>query len=222
MSSAVVLSSGGINSAVVLEIALRAHRPDTIHMISFEYGSKSNDQERLAALDLYTYYTDRGENITWASLEIAGPNVEPFIDAILLSRATAYAITKSASYIYTGMLSDDTGEFLESMKDAIFCGSKYKISLKSPVAFSTKAVVIKQAYNLEVPINLTWSCSQPYTFNDALPPIHCGVCLSCTKRIAGFDALRVVDPIQYAPKIEWNMTKLWPYMGTAQLRAGKL
>lgn len=70
MSSAVVLTSGGIDSATVLEIALRAHRPDWIHMLSFKYGSKHNDQEGLASLDLYNYYNDRGENVTWQQIEL--------------------------------------------------------------------------------------------------------------------------------------------------------
>ncbi len=73
MSSAVVLSSGGIDSATVFEIALRAHRPSMVHMVSFKYGSKHNDQEGLASLDLFNYYNDRGENVTWQ--QILMPNV---------------------------------------------------------------------------------------------------------------------------------------------------
>lgn len=70
MSSAVVLSSGGIDSATVLEIALRAHRPDCVHMLSFKYGSKHNDREGLASLDLYNYYNNKGENVTWQQIDL--------------------------------------------------------------------------------------------------------------------------------------------------------
>ena len=231
MSSAVVLSSGGINSAVVLEIALRTHRPDPVHMLSFKYRSKSNDQECLASLDLYHYYLDRGENVTWEQIELPDlfnkDSPSSFLYATMLSVAATYAIINEARYVYTGMLIQDMYEFtfnffLESMGDVIYKGSDNKVELRGPVVGLKKADVIKKAYDLEVPLNLAWSCNSPKVFTDDSCCRHCGTCSSCKERIGGFDVLRVVDPVDYAVKIEWNTTILWPYIGEKQLRAGKL
>ncbi len=95
MSSAVVLSSGGINSAVVLEIALRAHRPDPIHMLAFEYESKSNERERLASLDLYNYYKERGDNVSWDQItlpDLFNEERPPYLNTNVIMMTITYAI----------------------------------------------------------------------------------------------------------------------------------
>lgn len=219
MSSAVVLSSGGINSATVLEIALRAHRPDTIHMLSFKYESIYNDQETLASLDLYHYYLDRGENIIWDQIEL--PDLfegirPPFLDANLLSMATTYAMIKEATYVYTGMGGNEENDNLGVMAAAIYAGSSSKISLKFPLLWRTKAEIINQAYKFEIPINLTWSCSQP------VDQVHCGMCQACIDRIYAFVKLGIIDPMTYAVELDWNTDTTWPHIGEKQLRAGQL
>jgi 7-cyano-7-deazaguanine synthase len=227
MSSAVVLSSGGINSATVLEIALRARRPDPIHMLSFKYDAIHNDRECLASLDLYHYYLDRGENVTWNQIELPDlfkDNNPPFLNATMLSMATTYAVINNGSSVYTGMPIED---LFVSMSDVMYKGSDHKISLRLPLAEMTKADIIKRAHELEVPINLTWSCKQPTRHfpydeskltNSAL--LHCGECPTCKERIAGFQEVSVVDPVPYAIEIDWYpMYKSWPYIGEKQLRA---
>ncbi len=235
MSTAVVLSSGGINSATVLEIALRAHRPDSVHMLSFKHESKSNDQECLASLDLYHYYRDHNENVTWTQVELPdlfytvdstvnpGRTFIPFLDANLLSMATTIAINKKANYVYTGMGGNEENDNLGVMAAAIYAGSSSQISLKFPLLWRTKAEIIKFALKLELPINLTWSCSQPVPLKDDSGFIHCGECLKCIDRINGFDEVSVIDPIAYAVGIDWYpMYKSWPHIGEKQLRAGLL
>ena len=220
MSSAVVLSSGGINSAVVLEIALRTHRPEPIHMLSFKYDALHNEQECLTSLDLYNYHLDKGENITWDQIEL--PNLfnedrPPFLDAVMLSMAATYALTNEVRFIYTGMSSLDMLGIFGSV--AII----RKIELKFPALLQGKAEIIKRAYDLEVPINLTWSCKQPVALMDDSGYIQCGECSSCKERIHGFNGIHVVDPMSYAIELIWHSSdKSWPYIGEKQLRAGAL
>lgn len=232
MLSAVVLSSGGINSATVLEIALRAHRPDTIHMLSFKYGSNHNEQERLASLDLYHYYRDRNEPVTWDQIEL--PDLfygerPPLLNTNLLLMAATCAVINDSSYVYTGMHNEKL-EDLRSLEEVIDSNSNHTVQLKFPLVEMTKAEVVRRAFDLEVPINLTWSCRQPirhFPYDKSKLTnstfIHCGVCLPCVDRINGFDKVSVVDPIPYAIEVEWYpMYKLWPHIGEKQLRAGQL
>jgi len=59
-----------------------------------------------------------------------------------------------------------------------------------PLVHLQKSQIVKIALELDVPLDLTWSCYQ--NENKA-----CGVCDSCRLRLNGFKLAGIKDPIEY-------------------------
>jgi len=59
-----------------------------------------------------------------------------------------------------------------------------------PLVSLKKSQIVQKAIELEVPLELTWSC---YKNED----MACGVCDSCRLRLNGFKLAGVTDPIEY-------------------------
>jgi len=79
------------------------------------------------------------------------------------------------------------------MQNSINLGTKdeTKIEIKMPLVHLQKSQIVQTALDLNVPLELTWSC---YKNEDEA----CGVCDSCRLRLNGFKIAGVVDPIRYA------------------------
>jgi len=135
MTTAVVLLSGGIDSATALAVALQEN--DAVHCVSFQYGSRHNRVEANAARRIVEHYELKGARITHEVVELpfiffgAGsalmaegdmpeltyqqiaesegpsPTVVPFRNANLLSMATTIAVVRSMDFVYCGMHAED-------------------------------------------------------------------------------------------------------------------
>jgi len=66
------------------------------------------------------------------------------------------------------------------------------LQVKAPLLMLTKAEIIRQGVELQVPFHLTHSCHDP------VGDQACGRCDSCVIRREGFAKAGVVDPIAYA------------------------
>ena len=123
----------------------------------------------------------------------------PFRNGIFLSIATAIAEKEGANALYIGVVEEDssgypdcTDTFIDKMTSAINQGTKEetKLQILTPLVHMTKAQIVKKALELNVPLDLTWSC---YKNSDKA----CGVCDSCRLRLAGFTQANQIDPIEY-------------------------
>ena len=78
------------------------------------------------------------------------------------------------------------------MQESINLGTKDETNLTilRPLVELSKAQIVSKAVELNVPLELTWSC---YQNSDKA----CGVCDSCRLRLNGFKIAGVVDPISY-------------------------
>ena len=123
----------------------------------------------------------------------------PFRNGIFLSIAAAVAEKEKAEAIYIGVVEEDssgypdcTEEFIKNMEQAINAGTKpeTKIKIKTPLIHLKKEDIVKKAMDVEVPLNLTWSC---YKEEEEA----CGVCDSCRLRLKGFEKAGIKDPIKY-------------------------
>ena len=121
----------------------------------------------------------------------------PFRNGLFLSIAAAYAYSIDAEFIFYGAHSDDaagsaypdcTELFVEYMRNAIFEGTGNKVTLRAPFISMTKADIVKEGLELNVPYELTWSC---YEGNDK----PCGTCGTCIDRIKAFEENGVIDPL---------------------------
>ena len=59
-----------------------------------------------------------------------------------------------------------------------------------PLVSLKKSQIVQKAVDLNVPLELTWSC---YKNEDKA----CGVCDSCRLRLNGFKLAEIMDPIDY-------------------------
>ena len=218
MKTAVVLLSGGMDSAVCAAIAKKDGH--NIYVLHVDYGQRTNKKEFNCAKDISLFYNALdfkiinldflkeigGSGLVDNSIELPKgdtigipPSYVPFRNSILLSLATAWAEVLGAKAIYYGANSIDFSGypdcrplFFEAFQELIDAGTKDEtnIKLKTPLAYMSKGEIVKKGIELEVPFEKTWSC---YTENDKA----CGVCDSCRLRLKGFNDAGEKDPIKY-------------------------
>ncbi len=123
----------------------------------------------------------------------------PFRNGIFLSMAAAIAEKEGAIVISIGVVEEDSSgypdcreSYIKSMQESINLGTKDEtnIEIKMPLVHLQKSQIVQKALELDVPLNLTWSC---YKNEDKA----CGVCDSCRLRLNGFKLAGVKDPIDY-------------------------
>jgi len=128
----------------------------------------------------------------------------PGRNLIFLSIAAAHAEVVGAPLIYFGAnVLDYSGypdcrpDFIRTFEMAVKEGTKAgmegnSLQVKAPLLMLTKAEIIRQGVELQVPFHLTHSCYDP------MGELACGRCDSCVIRREGFTKAGVVDPIAYA------------------------
>ena len=219
MSRAVVILSGGMDSALSAWIAKSEH--EEVIALHFNYGQRTQKREleafealcqKLNPMKTYTIdlpffaqigasaLTDTQFDVPTGGLEDGVPiTYVPFRNGIFLSIATAIAEKEEAEAIYIGVVEEDSSgypdcrdHFIDAFERAANLGTKDEtgIDIKMPLVHLKKEEIVFRALKLGVPLELTWSC---YTNEQRA----CGVCDSCRLRLKGFEKAGVEDPIPY-------------------------
>lgn len=219
-SKAIVLVSGGLDSAVCLGEAAREHDLALLHV---NYGQRTEDREQRAFDDLAAHYgvTEKLvvdithlKQIGGSSLVDESRAVEtglpepgagipstyvPFRNAHILSVAVSWAEVNGATRIFIGAVEEDGSgypdcrqEFYDRFTAAVQAGTRLgeRLTIVTPLIHLDKAAIVRRGRELGVPLSLTWSC---YTEQD----VACGECESCRLRLRGFAQAGVTDPIPY-------------------------
>lgn len=226
--NAVVLLSGGLDSATTLAIARR--RGFRCHCLSLDYGQRHRVEltaaDRVAAslgavahrtlqLDLAAFggsaLTDENIAVPTSGLEPGIPvTYVPARNTIMLALALAWAEVLEASDIFVGVNAVDYSgypdcrpEFIRAFEDMANLATKAavegrRLRLHAPLIDLSKAEIIRLGSGLGVDYALTVSCYQADDAGRA-----CGVCESCRLRRAGFVAADISDPTPYrsAPEV---------------------
>ncbi len=220
MKKAIVLLSGGMDSAVTTAIAInKGFRIAALHL---NYGQRTQERELQSFEKLCDYYnindklvvdisylaeiggsslTDSKINVLDAKLDNTEiPNTYvPFRNANILAIATSWAEVIKAQAIFIGANQVDSSGYPDTRKDffdaaqrMIDLGTKpdTNIKIETPIIELSKKEIIEYGSKLKVPFEITWSC---YRNND----IACGTCDSCALRLKGFDEAGIFDPIKY-------------------------
>jgi len=219
---AVVLVSGGMDSAVTLAIASQSCRVALLHL---NYGQRTQKRELKAFKALSEFYHVEeklivdvghlaqigGSSLTDATISVAQANLQsdeiptsyvPFRNANLLAVATSWAEVIAARKIFVGAVEEDSSgypdcrrEFYDAFEKVIEAGTKpgTEIEIVTPIIHYKKDAIVRKGVELGVPFELTWSCYQR-------EDIACGVCDSCGFRLRGFQIAGVNDPISYAKR----------------------
>lgn len=219
--NAVVLLSGGLDSASVLAIARQ--QGYACHAISFDYGQRHRVelaaaarvaaaqnavQHRTIKIDLTQF---GGSALTDSSIAVPESPTDgipvtyvPARNIIFLSLALAYAETHAAADIFIGVNAVDYSgypdcrpEFIDSFTRTANLATRAGVEgdtlrIHTPLIRLSKADIIRTGAGLGVDYSLTISCYQPDELGRA-----CGVCDSCRLRKKGFADAGVADPTKY-------------------------
>lgn len=223
MNKAVVLLSGGMDSATVLGLAREKH--DEVIAVSFDYGSKHKDAEMESAEQVAQFYGVERRLITIPKIEGSAltdenqalptgrkleemdgvaPSYVPARNTILLALAASVADQVGANVIYYGAHREENvsypdcrPSFAQAMSRAICLGTKNGVRVETPFIHGGKSEIVKKAVEIGVPLHLTHSCYQ------GKKPA-CGVCDTCQIRIDAFKKSGYRDPIPYEIDIDWR------------------
>ena len=121
----------------------------------------------------------------------------PFRNGLFLSSAASMALSLGCSVLFYGAHHDDwagnaypdcSKEFVDAMNCAIVEGTGGELCMEAPFVMWSKADIVKQGLELNVPYELTWSCYEG-------GEVPFGVCGTCIDRIRAFEQNRVTDPL---------------------------
>lgn len=221
MSKAVILVSGGLDSATVLAMA-RAEGYEC-YAISFDYGQRHRCELDAAkqvatahgAIEHKTIKLGLGDigGSALTSNDIPVPQTPssgipvtyvPARNTVFLALALGWAEVLGADAIFIGVNAVDYSgypdcrpEFIEAFEKMANLATKAgvegkPIHIKTPLIDLSKADIIKTGNQLGVDYSKTLSCYAPDEQGRA-----CGQCDSCRLRAAGFAAAGIIDPTLY-------------------------
>jgi 7-cyano-7-deazaguanine synthase len=224
MNKAIVLLSGGLDSATTLAIA--TNEGFECHAISFRYGQRHKleleaaekvarafnaVQHKIIDIDLTQIGGSALTDMDIAVPEQANEGIPvtyvPARNTIFLALALAYAESIFASHIFIGVNAVDYSgypdcrpEFIEAFTHLANIATRAGVEgegfhLHAPLIEMSKEEIISTGTDLGVDYSLTVSCYQPDLQGRA-----CGVCDSCRYRKKGFDSAGIADPTLYQPK----------------------
>ncbi len=220
---AVVLVSGGLDSATVLAMARVAGRD--CYALSFDYGQRHRVELEAAArvaarhgaiehrrmrIDLGGIGGSALTDTAIAVPEEASTGIPvtyvPARNTVFLALALGWAEVLDADEIHVGVNAVDYSGYPDCRPEYIAAFERLAalatkrgvegrpVAIRTPLIDLSKAEIIRQGVTLGVDYALTVSCYQPDGQSRA-----CGRCDACRLRRAGFVAAAVEDPTLYQP-----------------------
>ena len=216
---AIVLLSGGLDSATVLAMASQDFDCITI---SFDYAQRSLSEIKAAKQLAEHYFASHqiiriddgvmtGSALTDQSIEVPEVLTDgipvtyvPARNTLFLAHALAIAEVMSASEIFIGVNAVDYSgypdcrpEFIRAFEDMANLATKAgvegnRLTIHTPLMDKSKSDIITMGADLGVDYALTVSCYQANAEGEA-----CGQCDSCRLRRKGFQDAGVSDPTRY-------------------------
>jgi 7-cyano-7-deazaguanine synthase len=220
---AVILLSGGLDSATTLAIA--RGEGYACHCLSVDYGQRHRAElaaadrvaAALGAVAHRTIHLDMaqfgGSALTDDAIAVPTGGVQPGIpvtyvparNTVMLSLALAWAEVLGAQDIFVGVNAVDYSGYPDCRPDYIAAFERMAnlatragvegraLHVHAPLIDQSKAEIIRRGLALGVDYGLTVSCYQADATGRA-----CGSCDSCRLRREGFAAAGVADPTLYA------------------------
>ncbi len=210
--NAVVLLSGGLDSAVNLALARRYRAP--VLALTFDYGHRASRAEIRAARALCSFYGVEGRAIAlpWfrellprrlaqsgAALPTRISDAEavwvPNRNGVFVAVGAAFAEALGARAVVAGFNVDEAAQFPDNSRAfvaasnrALRYSTKGKVKLMSYTASLGKAEIVEKAVRIGLPLKYVYPC-----YGEG--PRPCGRCASCRRtaaalREAGYQELR--------------------------------
>lgn len=224
--NAIVLVSGGMDSALTAAIAAKKYALFFLHV---NYGQRTQKRELKAFKDIAEYYKVKkkltvdishlrdigGSSLTDIKVKVSKADLKnkeiptsyvPFRNANILSIAVSWAEVTNAKKIFIGAVEEDSSGYPDCRKDFFNAFNKMiskgtkpgsGIKIETPIINFSKKDIVLNSVKLSAPLHLTWSC---YKDNK----IACGECDSCALRLRGFQQAGIEDPVKYKRIINYN------------------
>lgn len=220
LKKAVVLASGGMDSAVVMAIA--REQGFAVHALSVAYGQR-HTSELEAAAALATAQGAAAHKVVGVDLRAIGGSAltadidvpepgsagipvtyVPARNTIMLSIALGWAEVLGAADIFCGVNAVDYSgypdcrpEFIEAFERLANLATKAGVDgagirVHAPLQRMSKADIVREGLRLGVDFASTVSCYSADARGRA-----CGHCDACALRAEGFAAAGVADPTRY-------------------------
>lgn len=225
-NKAVILVSGGLDSATVLAMAL--DQGYEAYALSFDYGQKHKGElscakniaktmgaieHRISHIDLGLFGGSALTDIKIDVPEEGGEGIPityvPARNTVFLSMALGWAEVLGANAIFIGANAVDYSgypdcrpEYIEAFEKLANLATKSAVEgepfkIQAPLISLTKSKIIETGLSLNVDYGLTTSCYNPKKSGDP-----CEACESCVIRAAGFFEAGFPDPILSINKTE--------------------
>jgi 7-cyano-7-deazaguanine synthase len=211
-----VLTSGGLDSAILLAESCRAHPRVTPLYVRFGLHWEDAEQEylrrfvaavpgaqpvvtlRMPVEDLYDpgHWSRTGQGVP----EAGTPDEAVFLpgrNALLLVKAVLWCHLHGVPWLAMAPLEcnpfpDGTLEFLRGYTAIVSQGVSGSVRLHAPYRSLSKVEVIRKGREMGLPLEWTFSCIRPEGGR------HCGDCGKCAERRQAFRDAGVSDPTDYA------------------------
>lgn len=222
MTKAVILLSGGLDSATTL--ALARDQGYECYALSVDYGQRHGaelvaaekvarsvgvSEHRTVKVDLAGFggsaLTDRSIDVPIEGINVGIPvTYVPARNTIMLSLAIAWAEVLESYNVFIGVNAVDysgypdcRAEYIAAFEQMANLATRAategnRLNIYTPLISLTKAEIIRQGVLREVDYSLTVSCYQA-----SADGLACGACDSCRLRRMGFAAAGVPDPTRY-------------------------
>jgi 7-cyano-7-deazaguanine synthase len=221
LKNAVVLLSGGLDSATTLAIA--NSEGYACHCLSLDYGQRHRAElqaaqhvaaslgaraQRTVKLDLTVFggsaLTDNNIEVPTGTSEGIPITYVPARNTIMLSLALAWAEVLCSGDIFIGANAVDYSgypdcrpEYLAAFENMANLATKAavegrRLRIHAPLVDLSKADIVRRGAALGVDFSQTVSCYQADDQGRA-----CGQCDSCRLRRAGFEQAGIADPTRY-------------------------
>lgn len=219
--SAIVLVSGGLDSATVLAIARQ--QGYVCRALSFDYGQRHRSEleaarevtrelgaveHRIMTIDFAgiggSALTDPGIAVPDSPTEGIPVTYVPARNTVFLALALGWAEVADAEAIFIGVNALDYSgypdcrpEYIAAFRQMANLATKagvegHPVRIETPIISLNKAQIIQRGVELGVDYSLTVSCYQADDEGRA-----CGVCDSCRLRREGFKIAGIPDPTRY-------------------------
>lgn len=221
MNRAVILLSGGLDSATVL--AMARQQGYACYALSVNYGQRHHAEldaaarmaqvlgareHRVIHIDLAAFggsaLTDRGIDVPEHGTTGIPLTYVPARNTIMLSIALAWAEVLQSQDVFIGVNAVDFSgypdcrpEYIAAFEKMANLATKTAVegkpfTLHAPLMHLSKADIVRLGTELGVDYSLTVSCYQADADGRA-----CGVCDSCKLRRTGFQTAGIADPTRY-------------------------
>ncbi|CAH1903710.1 7-cyano-7-deazaguanine synthase [Candidatus Nitrotoga sp. HW29] len=221
MNNAVVLLSGGLDSATVM--AMAKQQGYICYALTVDYGQRHYAElaaaervaqvlgaieHRVISVDLTGFggsaLTDKRIAVPEQTTTGIPPTYVPARNTIMLSLALAWAEVLQVQDIFIGVNAVDFSgypdcrpEYIAAFESMANLATKAAVEGKSltlhaPLLHLSKADIVKSGTRLGLDYSLTVSCYQADSNGRA-----CALCDSCQLRRAGFKTAGIIDPTRY-------------------------